>query len=88
MKVMVEEKHSWGFRIWSDRSHSNQWPAARSPRLAFQGNPGCGGSPEKPGGDSVVCKAQFCEGGNPFWGFYLPLGKPLFAALMLWMFRF
>lgn len=36
-KVMVEEKHSWGSSIWGNRSHSNQWPVAKSPRWCFRG---------------------------------------------------
>lgn len=35
MKMMVEEKYIWESSIWGNRSHSNQWPVAKSPRWCF-----------------------------------------------------
>lgn len=83
MKVVVEEKHNWGFCIWGDRRHSDQWPISNCPHLALQETPGCGEVQESLEGDSLSCKGQICEGGNPFWGFYIPLGKPSYPLLLL-----
>lgn len=82
MKVVVEEKHSWGFCIWGDRRHSNQWPISNCPHLVLQGPQAVAEVQESLEGIHCFAKVKFVRQGIHSGGFYISLGKPSYPLLL------